>query len=752
MGSIRTSAGAPVRVTLALLLALAALARPAAAAVFINEILANPVGNDVGTERVEIYNSGPNAVDMTGWGIDDAVTISTAAVRARIPEDLDPTCSTNPIIQPGEFRSVMMQGGAAVLNNTGDDVYLVSNRNVSATVVQLVTYPAATDDRTWSCVPNGTTNFAFQTATLCASNGGAAGDVTAPATVLDLAAAAGQFPGEIRLTWTAPGDDGSTGTASGYIVKVSHAPITAGNFDAAADLDRWIGEPLPSAAAAPETLFVFGLAPDSTWFFALKTQDEVPNISAISNNPSSAPLAGSLLNPNLGYQTYFGNLHSHSSYSDGVQTPAIAYAYARSTAPTPLDYLAVTDHNHLSAGMHLPSYAQGQSEANAANDDGNFVAIWGQEWGIISTGGHANVFEAPTLFGWDTGNYDVFVAEGDYTGLYTAYRAHPPAAYPPVVEWCHPSSGDFNGYAVTADGKAIVSLMAIVSGPAFSTSTTESDVGSSTGNEILFQDALRKGYRVSPTADQDNHNATWGASTEGRTAVLASGKTKSEILNALAAGRSYATMDHNTQVQFSADGHPMGSAWTSAEGVRFAVKVIDPDPTDAVSEVDLMRGITGASDAVIVASSLGNSSFAWRERQSFPAGTEAHYYVRIKMADNQNVWTGPVYVKYDPAAVTAVDGGPQHGDFGLVAGPNPMLGRVAASFTLPAATEFADLSVFDAAGRRVNTLIQGPLAAGAHRVEWTGRDEAGHTMPAGIFFLRLKNGEATAIRKVLLVR
>src|SRR6185436_9525103 len=123
---------------------------------------------------------------------------------------------------------------------------------------------------------------------------------------------------------------------------------------------------------------------------------------------------------------------------------------------------------------------------------------------------------APTLFGWDSGFYDTFVAEGDYTGLYTAYLANPPANYPPVVEWCHPSSGDFNSYAVTADGLSTVHLMSLISGPAFSTSTTESDVGSTTGNEILFQDALRKGYRVSPTADQDNHNITWGASTQGR--------------------------------------------------------------------------------------------------------------------------------------------------------------------------------------------------------------------------------------------
>ena len=90
----------------------------------INEILPNPAGSDTGTERVEIYNAGAGAVDMTGWAIDDAVTIGQVAVRARIPEDLDPTCSTSAVIGPGQFRVVMMQGGAQVLNNTGDDVYL----------------------------------------------------------------------------------------------------------------------------------------------------------------------------------------------------------------------------------------------------------------------------------------------------------------------------------------------------------------------------------------------------------------------------------------------------------------------------------------------------------------------------------------------------------------------------------------------------------------------------------------------------
>jgi hypothetical protein len=100
-------------------------------------------------------------------------------------------------------------------------------------------------------------------------------------------------------------------------------------------------------------------------------------------------------------------------------------------------------------------------------------------------------------------------------------------------------------------------------------------------------------------------------------------------------------MDHNVTVQFNADGHAMGEAWPSAQGVRIVAKVSDPDVGAAVSQIDLLRGITGVSNAVVVASSRTNSTFAWRERQTFPVGTEAHYYLRIRMANNLTVWTWP---------------------------------------------------------------------------------------------------------------
>jgi hypothetical protein len=742
----------------ALVLSALATAVPAAAQIRINEILPDPTGDDATFERVEIYNAGSTLIDVTGWCIQDAATIdgNPTPERYRLPEDFatDAGCSTSPIILPGEFRVLKYRtpGASGILNNTGDDLYLCTTRTIPpAAIVHQVSYGSTTGriDQVWAALPNGTENFDWRSNTMCATNG-SVGDATAPGAVTDLAAAPGLHPGEIRLTWTAPGDDGATGTATAYTIKVAFSPVTGGTFDAAADLDRWLVEPLPHAAGTPETLYVFGFHPDSTYHFALVTQDEMPNNSAISNGAGTAPLPGFRLNPDLGYTPYFGNLHSHTGYSDGVSTPPAAYDFARFTAPTPLDFLAVTDHNHVSAGMSYPNYALGMAAAADKNEDGQFVAIWGQEWGLAANG-HVNIFEAPGLFGWDAGQYDVFTPEGDYPALYAAAAANPPASYPVLLEWCHPQSGDFDNMVVTPEGLASVHLIALVNGPSTSTSTTESDVGN-TGFDNELQDALRKGYRVSPTGDQDNHQPTWGASSESRTAVLAGGLTKSEVMNGLAARRSYATQDHNVVVRFSAESRPMGAAFPYPTGIRLAVDVTDPDPGDRVAEIDVYRGITGSSNAVIVASSTDNSHFEWRDTQSFAAGVEAHYYLRIRMADNQLVWTGPVYVTYDPSAALAVRDRTPAERPTLSATPYPAFGRVTASFALARDERRAELVVYDATGPRVATLLDGPLAAGRHQIAWAGTGDDGRAAPAGLFFLRLRTEQGEASGKALLIR
>jgi phosphodiesterase/alkaline phosphatase D-like protein len=92
----------------------------------------------------------------------------------------------------------------------------------------------------------------------------------------------------ISLTWTAVGDDSLTGTASQYDLRYSTSAITATNF---ASATRWTSMPSPTAPGSTQTVTVTGLAPSTTYYFAIKTADEVPNWSGISNILSRATLA-----------------------------------------------------------------------------------------------------------------------------------------------------------------------------------------------------------------------------------------------------------------------------------------------------------------------------------------------------------------------------------------------------------------------------------------------------------------------------
>ncbi|MEY4744321.1 MAG: hypothetical protein RL272_266 [Candidatus Parcubacteria bacterium] len=113
------------------------------------------------------------------------------------------------------------------------------------------------------------------------------GDTTAPAAVVNLSLS-GATSSAVTLSWTAPGDDNAVGTAASYDIRYSTSPITAANFAGAAQAS---GEPAPAVAGTSQSMTVSGLAAGTTYFFAMKTSDEAPNVSAISNVPSLPTLA-----------------------------------------------------------------------------------------------------------------------------------------------------------------------------------------------------------------------------------------------------------------------------------------------------------------------------------------------------------------------------------------------------------------------------------------------------------------------------
>jgi len=88
----------------------------------------------------------------------------------------------------------------------------------------------------------------------------------------------------ITLSWIAPGDDGASGTATGYIVKYSSSgQITEGNWASATTYSQsWT----PLSGGSTESHVVSGLNSGTTYWFAIKAYDEVPNYGGISNSPS----------------------------------------------------------------------------------------------------------------------------------------------------------------------------------------------------------------------------------------------------------------------------------------------------------------------------------------------------------------------------------------------------------------------------------------------------------------------------------
>lgn len=93
----------------------------------------------------------------------------------------------------------------------------------------------------------------------------------------------------VTLTWTTPGDDNLTGTASQFDIRYSTSPITAANFGSAT---RWTtGVPVPAVPGTRQSVTITGLLPSTTYYLAMKTADEVPNWAGISNVASKTTTA-----------------------------------------------------------------------------------------------------------------------------------------------------------------------------------------------------------------------------------------------------------------------------------------------------------------------------------------------------------------------------------------------------------------------------------------------------------------------------
>ena len=143
----------------------------------------------------------------------------------------------------------------------------------------------------------------------------------------------------VVLQWTAPGDDGTSGRASSYDIRYRTTAISG------TDTTTWwngatqvSGEPAPANAGVTDSMRVRGLAPLSTYYFMIRTGDEVPNWAGYSNlaqkstsGDVTAPAAISTLNV-LSVTTTSLTLRWTSTGDDNTTGTAASYDIRYSTS------------------------------------------------------------------------------------------------------------------------------------------------------------------------------------------------------------------------------------------------------------------------------------------------------------------------------------------------------------------------------------------------------------------------------------
>ncbi len=83
--------------------------------------------------------------------------------------------------------------------------------------------------------------------------------------------------------------------------------------------------------------------------------------------------------------------------------------------------------------------------------------------------------------------------------------------------------------------------------------------------------------------------------------------------------------------------------------------------------------------------------------------------------------------------------------------PNPARGSARIAFSLPNPGR-VKLSVYDLAGARVRTLVDGDRSSGAQSVFWDGRDTGGSPVRAGSYFVRLEFAGRSLTRRLVMTR
>ncbi|MFN8454715.1 MAG: CehA/McbA family metallohydrolase [Anaerolineae bacterium] len=311
-----------------------------------------------------------------------------------------------------------------------------------------------------------------------------------------------------------------------------------------------------------------------------------------------------------GMFAFWGDLHAHTTYSDGSGPPHYALAVARSAG---LHFYALTDHDWWLTPLE---WAKILTQTQQASVPGQFIALRGVEWTHDSVG-HINVFNTDTLLNSRTD--PMFSTLPDF---YSWLAAQPEV----IAQFNHPDpsyGGTFYNFAYHPAAAQVMFMQEIGNNAQAYTTYEPSFIQSNTA-----------GWKTAPANNGDTHTARWGIGSTARTGLVAPALTEADLLAAMRARRVFATEDSNLAVALRVNGSWMGSTLTTTGAMPLTVDVIDPD-------VESFTLYLYDNNLPLTTVSLAGGTSQWSATVNALPGH--FFWVKVVQADGNAAYTAPVW-------------------------------------------------------------------------------------------------------------
>lgn len=342
---------------------------------------------------------------------------------------------------------------------------------------------------------------------------------------------------------------------------------------------------------------------------------------------------------NKKYKHFYGDLHTHTGFSDGKGTPKEAFEWAKASDRG--DFLAVSDHadridkSKWEATLKAAREATDETFVAFASIESGYSEEYIDEDGVaVVNGGELNLLGASELI-VESG----YPVSGEDFGKLLSKQKEAIAFFNHPQEASWPTDKIWNAYRDFEVLKPEENPQII--GVEVSNETSAyNDL-----HELVYSIALDKGWRIVPLANSDTHSGKWLSGFDDRTVVLAEALTPEHLLEAFRQRRVYAVQDPAFQIEFEINGEVMGSVLNEV-CTQYEIKIVLENRLPKEGEAFECIQLISDHGEVVAEKRLNTFCDSWQFEVT--SKTAHYYFVRAINQVGKKIWTAPIWTRRQP--------------------------------------------------------------------------------------------------------